>query len=216
MLLSSLPWQPWPLFVWEEIFHLCHLLPPHDGKTIFEIVFLESRKPGTWLTGPAASHSASPHSVLPADFPTHLLISSSCEGKQGRWHHPQFVGGDTGLADSLGAPPWGLSLQQHPCAHFYVEENGENQADSPSDPQVQAPLALEEPSQAFPCRVSLMSSGTPRTSPVNLEVDLCPAPPDLEEAGPWPSCHSDLSSENPSFLGLPSSKLHYLYIFLLL
>ena len=145
-----------------EIFHLCHLLPPHDGKTIFEIVFLESRKPGTWLTGPAASHSASPHSVLPADFPAHLLISSSCEGRQGRWCHPQFVGGDTGLADSHGAPPWGLSLQQHPPPPTsMLRKMVRIKQILPQTPQAQAPLALEDPSQAFPCGVSLTSSGTP-------------------------------------------------------
>lgn len=130
------------------------------GKQFLKLFFLKAgnQEHGSLGLPPATQHL---RTLLPADFPTHLLISSSCEAKQGRWHHPQFVGGDTGLADSRGAPPWGLSLQQHPCAHFYVEENGENQADSPSDPQVQAPLALEDPSQAFPYRVSLMSSGTP-------------------------------------------------------
>lgn len=42
----------------EETFHLCHLRPPYDRKTIFQIVSLESRKPGTCLAGPAARHAA--------------------------------------------------------------------------------------------------------------------------------------------------------------
>lgn len=91
------PSSPGPRFVWRKCSTYAISTPHTMGKQFFEIVSLESRKPGIWLAGPGASHSASPRSILPEDFPAHLLISSSrgSGGVHGRLRHPQFVDGDT-------------------------------------------------------------------------------------------------------------------------